>query len=132
MHHTEDRKDAVDESRRLVDDPNVHLTVDVLIRAGKLHGRKVKRKAWKEVGLFIALSYPSYVHRVIIYSSNTIRLTHNQFHLSNTANDFIIKSLTIVTYTFFLFLPFLLVHTWNDINNCECECSYEYHHISYI
>lgn len=105
MHHTEDRKDAVDESRLLVDDTNVHLTVDVLFRAGKLHGRKVNRKAWEEVGLFIAQSYPSYVNRVIIYSSNTVRLTHNQFQLSHTANNFIIKSLTIVTYTFSPFLP---------------------------
>ena len=59
MHHTVDRNQVVAESRRLVNNPNVHLTVDVLLHKGKITKCDQNRKAWFDFVMFLAASFRS-------------------------------------------------------------------------
>ncbi|XP_030262174.1 uncharacterized protein LOC115574651 isoform X4 [Sparus aurata] len=73
MHHTVDRNQVVAESRRLVNNLNLHLTVDLLLRKGKMMNCKQNRTVWLEVQAFLAESYRSYRKKmmIIIVSSST-------------------------------------------------------------
>lgn len=66
LHHTFNPGLVVADSRRQVNDPNVHLTVDCLFYEGKLLKCDRNKIAWIEVMKVIGMSYQDDAKRVII------------------------------------------------------------------
>ena len=119
LHHTVDRNQVVAESRRLVNNPNVHLTVDVLLRKGKMMNCKQNRTMWREVQAFLAESYRSHGKKVMTSFTDVMQ---SDLHIINFPSELTILLQSIVTHVVVLLS---LLATWNDIINGKYDCNHE-------
>ena len=95
MHHTVDRNQVVAESRRLVNDPNVHLTVDVLLHNGKIMKCEQNRTVWLEVGAFLAESYRGYAKKVMASFTDIMQ---PGLHIMNFSSELTVLLQSTVTH----------------------------------
>ena len=95
MHHTVDRNQVVAESRRLVNNPNVHLTVDVLLHKGKIMKCEQNRTVWLEVGAFLAESYRGYAKKVMASFTDIMQ---PGLHIMNFSSELTVLLQSTVTH----------------------------------
>ncbi|XP_030262172.1 uncharacterized protein LOC115574651 isoform X3 [Sparus aurata] len=95
MHHTVDRNQVVAESRRLVNNLNLHLTVDLLLRKGKMMNCKQNRTVWLEVQAFLAESYRSYRKKVMTSFTDIMQ---SGLHIINFSSELTVLLQSIVTH----------------------------------
>lgn len=119
MHHTVDRNQVVAESRRLVNNPNVHLTVDVLLHKGKIMKCDQNRKAWFDFAMFLAASFRGQKKKVMTGFTDIMQ---SSLLIINFSSELTVLLQSIVTHC--CLIVFLLA-TWNDIINCKYDCNHE-------
>ncbi|KAM8725609.1 uncharacterized protein AB9X84_002366 isoform 2-T2 [Acanthopagrus schlegelii] len=95
MHHTVDPNQVVAESRRLVNDPNVHLIVDVLLHKGKIMKCEQNQTVWLEVGAFLAESYRGYAKKVMASFTD---ITQPGLHIINFSSELTVLLQSTVTH----------------------------------
>ncbi|XP_051265635.1 uncharacterized protein LOC127368639 isoform X42 [Dicentrarchus labrax] len=80
MHHTFNADQVLAESRRLVDNPNVELTVDCLFYEGKLLTSNRNDTAWRDVQKYLGVSKESTLKTWLAKSMNYIKSKHDSSH----------------------------------------------------
>ncbi|XP_051265595.1 uncharacterized protein LOC127368639 isoform X5 [Dicentrarchus labrax] len=79
MHHTFNADQVLAESRRLVDNPNVELTVDCLFYEGKLLTSNRNDTAWRDVQKYLGVSKESTLKTWLAKSMNYIKMSQKKF-----------------------------------------------------
>ncbi|XP_051265600.1 uncharacterized protein LOC127368639 isoform X10 [Dicentrarchus labrax] len=89
MHHTFNADQVLAESRRLVDNPNVELTVDCLFYEGKLLTSNRNDTAWRDVQKYLGVSKESTLKTWLAKSMNYIKISWKKFFviLAGKTND---------------------------------------------